>query len=891
MPRSIFTLCCLSLGAALLAADESSAHASASHFVDTTLSREQDARDSLAAGFDTRQLPFIMAALVSDPPRGVDPDRLYRALSRWHFYAGRKFDPDHTGLWTTGLPTADSGSGTSPSPTLASGAATELVELSSLARLASRQEHVFDPMVWWHDHLELRKRLAKTLYDPLDAGYADLDSLGRRLTRTQLSGLIPIALGARHGGEATRLAAWRLWTGEPIRNMQGDLGTELQARQTADAFEPWSNDRGLQLVSREAMAALSLQALDELDEPDLAVYARDALAARGITARDTIQVRLGGWSLAVHTDELALQPTERSRAALRFLAALGVFADDVADSVTGLADLPADASDESISAAISKLTDLLVELRAVDVRSASSQWELRRREANDVDPADRAVFDFQWADLHVWYDRALDLVTADILAWHLRPDYRSPWTASLDPSVVGQGDRPVLLVHSRVARAASETVPGPLTLMWTDGSQLLQPQTFPLRRVDDRNFLCDVPSLPSRTGLWHLVVEGLPQRPRIPTAVSVVDPVVVSVIPVERRDQTIAWSIQLRSQIRLVVNGRVDLDAPLNWTAAPATSQAYSLQPGGTQELEFTLTPDAEVSPGTYPLRWDVWSESRLVGAFEELADTPFSWLRVGALRVTEAERPIDSRYEFDRQIDLAQRIQGVDGQVAWTRLPAGRISPTGFVSIAGPADPEGVHYAFTAFVTQSREALLEFESAGPSRVFVNGRRVVNLERWGGRREAEVEFGPGTNFLVVKLVGTERDGASFRLRARDIDGQPLRGLGNELEHLVENYAYLARAQQAAAGAPEPQTLRLVPIRFQDPRAKSVSVVGSFNGWSPSSTRMSRTEDGSWLAKIRLRPGRFEYKFAVDGSEWVPDPNNPDAVADGFGGRNSVLVVD
>jgi hypothetical protein len=55
--------------------------------------------------------------------------------------------------------------------------------------------------------------------------------------------------------------------------------------------------------------------------------------------------------------------------------------------------------------------------------------------------------------------------------------------------------------------------------------------------------------------------------------------------------------------------------------------------------------------------------------------------------------------------------------------------------------------------------------------------------------------------------------------------------------------------------------------------------------------MSRNEDGSWQVKIRLRPGRFEYKFAVDGDEWIPDPANPDAVEDGFGGRNSVLVVD
>jgi hypothetical protein len=260
-------------------------------------------------------------------------------------------------------------------------------------------------------------------------------------------------------------------------------------------------------------------------------------------------------------------------------------------------------------------------------------------------------------------------------------------------------------------------------------------------------------------------------------------------------------------------------------------------------------------------------------------------------LKVTAPKNPIESRYSFDRQIDLAQRVEGVEGTVAWTKLPKARVSGGGFVNVAPDETSNGIHYAFTAFVTQSRESILEFESEGPARVFVNGRRVISLDRWGGRREVEVEFGSGTNYVVVKLVQDERSLARFRMRARDIDGLPLRGLGNELEHLVENYAYLARARQAVNGTRERQTLRLVPIQFENPTARSVSVVGSFNGWSPSTTPMTRDRDGNWQVKIRLRPGRFEYKFAVNGADWVPDPANPDAVDDGFGGRNSVLVVD
>jgi len=308
-------------------------------------------------------------------------------------------------------------------------------------------------------------------------------------------------------------------------------------------------------------------------------------------------------------------------------------------------------------------------------------------------------------------------------------------------------------------------------------------------------------------------------------------------------------------------------------------------------EVKFAVTPDFDVAPGDYPLNWTVWSETSLIGEFKSQVDRAFSWLRVGPLPVTDHEQPLDSRYAFDRQIDLAHRIQGVNGTTAWTRLPAGGVGGDGFVTVSTEGESEGLHYAFTGFVTQTREAIIEIESEGPAHVYVNGRRTIKMDRWGGRREAEVEFGPGTNFVVVKLLATSRANARFRFRARDIDGQVLRGLGNELEHLLENYAYLARARQSDGAVQERQTLRLVPIRFEDPTATAVSVVGSFNGWSPSSTRMRRLEDGTWRVKIRLRPGRFEYKFAVNGSNWIPDPNNPDAVDDGFGGRNSVLIVD
>jgi 1,4-alpha-glucan branching enzyme len=71
-------------------------------------------------------------------------------------------------------------------------------------------------------------------------------------------------------------------------------------------------------------------------------------------------------------------------------------------------------------------------------------------------------------------------------------------------------------------------------------------------------------------------------------------------------------------------------------------------------------------------------------------------------------------------------------------------------------------------------------------------------------------------------------------------------------------------------------------------AKSVSVAGAFNDWNPQKTPLKKN-GGGWKTTITLPRGRYEYRFVVDG-QWVADPNATEAVANPFGGSNSVLNV-
>ncbi len=71
-------------------------------------------------------------------------------------------------------------------------------------------------------------------------------------------------------------------------------------------------------------------------------------------------------------------------------------------------------------------------------------------------------------------------------------------------------------------------------------------------------------------------------------------------------------------------------------------------------------------------------------------------------------------------------------------------------------------------------------------------------------------------------------------------------------------------------------------------AKAVSLAGDFNGWNRQATQMARGDDGVWRVGLRLRSGSHQYKFVVDGDQWLSDPRNALVTSDGHGGNNSVL---
>jgi 1,4-alpha-glucan branching enzyme len=74
-----------------------------------------------------------------------------------------------------------------------------------------------------------------------------------------------------------------------------------------------------------------------------------------------------------------------------------------------------------------------------------------------------------------------------------------------------------------------------------------------------------------------------------------------------------------------------------------------------------------------------------------------------------------------------------------------------------------------------------------------------------------------------------------------------------------------------------------------PEAKGVSLAGNFNNWDTNSLPMKKDREGNWKVNVGLPPGRYEYRFFVDGV-WYDQPSPQERVGNPFGTQNSVRVV-
>ena len=77
--------------------------------------------------------------------------------------------------------------------------------------------------------------------------------------------------------------------------------------------------------------------------------------------------------------------------------------------------------------------------------------------------------------------------------------------------------------------------------------------------------------------------------------------------------------------------------------------------------------------------------------------------------------------------------------------------------------------------------------------------------------------------------------------------------------------------------------------FMAPEAQRVQLAGDFNSWDTNAHPLKKASNGLWKRTLNLSPGRYEYRFLVDG-QWQNDPQSESYNPNPFGEDNSVITL-
>lgn len=312
------------------------------------------------------------------------------------------------------------------------------------------------------------------------------------------------------------------------------------------------------------------------------------------------------------------------------------------------------------------------------------------------------------------------------------------------------------------------------------------------------------------------------------------------------------------------------------WDVEPARAFRIQLRrPGSSVQQRIEIVLPASASPGVYDFAARLDIDAEPVGTLRTQLVKPVRWIAAGPFDKPRSEASL----EPEQGVDLQARFAGAGGlERTWHAVPWSAYDDGGGVNLHElyPAARENqCAVLFTMFESSEAGSANLRLSGDPMRVRWNGKEP------GPGGEIRIELGRNTLLVRARL----RAGEPLHAAWVDEHGETWRVLDNDLARLLNGFEELDAGGERAA-ATEPGE-RLVTLRFRARTAHEVSVLGAFSSWVP--LPLERRPDGTWQRALRLAPGRYAYKLLVDG-HMQPDPEARGSEPDGFGGRNSLLVV-
>jgi 1,4-alpha-glucan branching enzyme len=82
----------------------------------------------------------------------------------------------------------------------------------------------------------------------------------------------------------------------------------------------------------------------------------------------------------------------------------------------------------------------------------------------------------------------------------------------------------------------------------------------------------------------------------------------------------------------------------------------------------------------------------------------------------------------------------------------------------------------------------------------------------------------------------------------------------------------------------------VKFSFQLPDAETIEILGLNSDWE-NSVIMSKKKDGTFTADVNLpKDSKHEFKYRINRSLWLNDPEADAEAPNNFGGSNSVVTL-
>lgn len=82
----------------------------------------------------------------------------------------------------------------------------------------------------------------------------------------------------------------------------------------------------------------------------------------------------------------------------------------------------------------------------------------------------------------------------------------------------------------------------------------------------------------------------------------------------------------------------------------------------------------------------------------------------------------------------------------------------------------------------------------------------------------------------------------------------------------------------------------VKFSFRDENAETVEILGLNDDWETPIV-MTRKKDGTFTSEVSLpKNTEYEFKYRINGKEWLNEPDADAQRPNKFGGTNSVLVL-